>query len=336
MERTEENTRASGPVMAIEGHYLDWPAIFGGCVVAVAVGTVFTGFGGALGLSTISAKPGEGSFNFMLIISAVWIVITLVSSYMAGGYVAGRMRRRVDQATADEVTVRDGINGLVVWALGIVATAFLLGAAVSTTIHAAGSVISGAGAVASTVASTAGAIVGDAASGAVVAVGAVASKADPMSYTSSALLRPNTVATGTNDAAATATQTAAILANVLKTGSIADDEKAYLVSAVSAATGATQPEASAKVDAAVTAATNAKADAEKAVADAKAKADQVAADAKAAAIKTAEVARVSTILSAFLLASAALVAAAASYVGAVRGGRHRDEGRIFGGFAYRG
>lgn len=336
MERTEENTRASGPVKAIEGHYLDWPAIFGGGVVAVAVGTVFTGFGGALGLSSISAKPGEGSFNFMLILSAFWIVVTLVASYMAGGYIAGRMRRRVDQASADEVTVRDGINGLVVWALGIVATAFLLGAALSTTISAAGSVVSGAGAVAGTVATTAGTIVGDATSGVAKAVGDVAAKVDPTSYINATLLRPGTVGTGTTDTAATAAQTAAILGNVLKTGTIADDEKAYLVSAVSAATGATQPEASAKVEAAVTAVTNARAEAEKAVADAKAKADQIVADAKAAAIKVAEVARVSTILSAFLLAAAALVAAAAAYVGAVRGGRHRDEGRIFGGFAYRG
>jgi hypothetical protein len=70
--------------------------------------------------------------------------------------------------------------------------------------------------------------------------------------------------------------------------------------------------------------------------DAKAEADRLAQEATDAAIAAAEVARVSTILTAFILAAAALVAGAASYVGAVRGGRHRDEGRIFGGFAYRG
>lgn len=101
-------------------------------------------------------------------------------------------------------------------------------------------------------------------------------------------------------------------------------------------TGATPAEAATRVDAAITATQTARSDAEKGLADAKAEADRLAADAKAVAIKAAEVARVSAILSAFLLASAAMVAAAAAYIGAVRGGRHRDEGRIFGGFAYRG
>ena len=44
---------------------------------------------------------------------------SLVASYLAGGYIAGRMRRRVESATDDEVTARDGINGLVVGASGL-------------------------------------------------------------------------------------------------------------------------------------------------------------------------------------------------------------------------
>jgi len=115
MERTEQNTLLSAPDKVLEGSYPDWPAIFGGGVVAVAIASVFTGFGAALGLSTLSANPGEGSFNLMLILSAIWIMATLVTSYMAGGYIAGRMRRRVASVSADEVTARDGLNGQPLW-----------------------------------------------------------------------------------------------------------------------------------------------------------------------------------------------------------------------------
>jgi len=339
MERTEQNTLLSAPDRVLEGSYLDWAAILGGGVVAVAIASVFTGFGAALGLSTISAEPGEGSFNVMLILSAFWVVVTLVASYMAGGYIAGRMRRRVDSVGADEVTARDGLNGLVVWGLGILVSVFVLGAAVSTTVATVGAVASGAGGVAGTVVQATGTVVAEAAKGAITAAAGVVqgdATVGPMDYLNRTLLRPNAVGTVPADPATMAGDTAAILGNVLKTGEISDPERAYLVSAVMISTGATPAEAATRVDAAITATQTARSDAEKGFADAKAAADKLATEAEAVAIKAAEVARVSAILSAFLLASAAMVAAAAAYVGAVRGGRHRDEGRIFGGFAYRG
>lgn len=58
-------------------------------------------------------------------------------------------------------------------------------------------------------------------------------------------------------------------------------------------------------------------------------------EAKQQAVDAAEQARVTGILSAFLLAASALIAAAAAYIGAVRGGRDRDEGRVWGGLSYR-
>ncbi len=339
MERTEEDTLFSAPDKVLDGSYMDWDAILGGGVVAVAIASVFTGFGTALGLSTISAEPGEGSFNMMLILSAFWVVITLVASYMAGGYIAGRMRRRVDFGSADEVTARDGLNGLVVWGLGIIVSVFLLGNAVSTTVATVGTAASNAGAVVGTVVQATGTAMAEAAGGAIsAAAGAVQGyeTTDPMDYLNRTLLRPSAAGTTTVDLARMAGDTAAIFGNVLKTGEISDPERAYLVSAVITSTGATPAEAATRVDAAIVATQTARSDAEKALADAKAAADKLVADAEAVAIEVAEVARVSAILSAFLLASAAIVAAAAAYVGAVRGGRHRDEGRIFGGFAYRG
>jgi len=339
MERTVEQERASGPAQTLEGSYIDWTAVFGGGVVAVAVASVFTAFGAAIGLSTISAEPGEGGFNVMVILSAVWIVVSLVASYAAGGYIAGRMRRRVDTVTADELTARDGINGLVVWGLGIVASVFLLGTVVTTTLTAAGQVASAAGSAAGSVATTAGSVVGGVAQSAVSAAGAMlpqTAQANTVDYLSDRLLRPAQVDVTTSDPAAIASSSAAILGNVALTGEVTEAERAYLISAVVATTNATQPEAATRVDEAIDAAKTSRSDATQFAADAQAEAEWLAQEAADAAIAAAEIARISAILTAFILASAAMVAAAASYVGAVRGGRHRDEGRIFGGFAYRG
>ena len=112
MERNETTIVAPRAPVA---SYIDWPAIIAGAVIAAAIGGLLTTFGAAIGFSTISAEKGEGSFSLWAVVTALWLVITLVLSYLAGGYVAGRMRRRSDEATADEVSTRDGVNGLVVW-----------------------------------------------------------------------------------------------------------------------------------------------------------------------------------------------------------------------------
>ncbi|NUB43067.1 hypothetical protein GEU84_001600 [Fertoebacter nigrum] len=330
-------TAAAAPAQVLDGSYVDWPAIFAGAVVSVAVATLFTTFGAALGLSSLP-DPGEG-FSFMLIVSALWVVVTLVASYMTGGYIAGRMRRRVDKASADEVTVRDGINGLVVWGLGTIAGLVLLSAAVSATVSAVGTAASVAGQTVGTVATAAGSVVGGAAQGALAAVGAAVPEdavEDPVGYISDTLMRPDQVPAGTANTEEMARQTAAILGNVLRTGEISDSERAYLVSAVAAQTGLSPAEVNTRVDQAIEGAQTARAEAAQLVTDAQAEAERLAAEAEQLAQDAAETARVSAILTAFLLTAASLVAAAAAYIGAVRGGRHRDEGRIFGGLAYRG
>ena len=330
MERTLETTRSSAPEKLLEGSYLDWPAILGGAVVAIAVGTVFTTFGAVLGLSVISAERGEGSFNVMLILSAIWIVVTMVASYMTGGYIAGRMRRRVDSASPDEVSARDGLNGLVVWGVGVIVSVMLVHGAVSTSLSAAGSVAAAAGSVAQTAATIAGDVAGGAAQGAVQAAGNEEGglMANPMDYITSTLLRPAEVApaTATGTAMAPSDYSAdvgSILTNAALTGEVTDAERAYLASAVAAQAGIPPAEAATRVDTAVAAAQKMRTDAAAAIAQA-----------KDAAIEAAEVARISAILAAFFAAATALIAAVAAHSGAVKGGMHRDEGRLFGGFAH--
>ncbi len=330
MERTLETTRGSAPERPLEGSYLDWPAILGGAVIAVAVGTVFTTFGAVLGLSVISAERGEGSFDVMLIVSAIWIVVTMVASYMAGGYIAGRMRRRVDSASPDEVSTRDGLNGLVVWGVGVIVSAMLVHGAASTSLSAAGAVASAAGSVAQTAATVAGDVAGGAAQGAVQAAGEEGGGvlANPVDFVTSSLLRPAQVAPAAPAGAATApadysADVVSILGNVAMTGKVTDAERTYLASAVAAQAGIPAAEAATRVDTAVAAAQKIRTDAEAAIAEA-----------KQAAIDAAEVARISAILAAFFAAATALIAAVAAHSGAVKGGKHRDEGRLFSGFAH--
>ena len=56
---------------AAQGSYVDWAAILGGAVVAVALGLLATGFGAALGLTAISAQEGQGSGLLGVIIFAL-------------------------------------------------------------------------------------------------------------------------------------------------------------------------------------------------------------------------------------------------------------------------
>ena len=327
------------PGTSVDGSYVDWPAIFAGSVVAVAIGLLLATFGAALGLSAITLDGTDDSSTLELILTGLWLVLTLVAAYLAGGYIAGRMRRRVEAADKDEVTARDGINGLVVWGLGTIVTAMLVANVVSFTATTAGNVAAGAGQAVGAVTQAAGTAVGGLASGVANAAGAVVPndvQNDPTDFLSNQLLRPAQVDPTAVEPAELAQQTASIVANAYRTGEVSDADRAYLASAVAARTDLTQPQAEARVDQVITDAQDARQQAADAIETAKAEAAQLAEEAKATAIEAARKARNAAILTAFALAAAALIAAASAMAGAVHGGRDRDAGRIFAGLRYHG
>lgn len=349
--------------------YVDWAAIFAGAAVASGVMVVLTTFAGGLGLSSFSVDDGGDISAVWLVITALFIIISMVASYMLGGYITGRMRRPTGAATRDESTVRDGLNGLVVWGLGTVVSALLLagvisggakvvGSAAETAVQTAGNVIGGtaqgAGQLAGGVISGAGQAVSGLAQGAGQAVAPSVDqmlpqglKANPLDYITDTLLRTdgqgNTASNQqTQDIAAFQRQIGGILGNLLTTGEISDADRAWLTNQVASRTGLSQNDAQTRVNQSVDRVQSLRADAQtkvdeaqKAIADIKAQAEKTAQEAKTQAIDAAEKARTTGILTAFLLAASALVAAVAAYIGAVHGGRHRDEGRIWGGLAYR-
>lgn len=333
------NTTLPTSTTPTDGSYVDWPAIFAGAVVAVAIAMLMAGFGTALGLSSITLDGTDQSSTFELVLTALWLVLTLIAAYLAGGYIAGRMRRRVEAATADEITTRDGINGLVVWGLGTILSAVLLSNVVSIAANTAGAVASGAGQAAGAMVQAAGTAAGGIASGAANVAGAAMPDTagnDPTEYLSNQLLRPAQVDAAASDPAQLAQQTGSIVANIYRTGEVSDEDRAYMASAVAARTNLTRPEANARVDQVIADAQAARQQAADAIETAKAEAQQLADAAEAAATEAARVARNAGILTSFVLAAAALIAGIAAFVGAVRGGRDRDAGRTAYGLRYHG
>lgn len=346
-------------------NYVDLGAVIAGTVVAVGATIVFSTFGAAIGLGSISFDEGSIS-TFGLILTALFVVISMVLVYMLGGYISGRLRRRVDAASVDEVKVRDGLHGLVVWGLGTILSALVVASAVTgtvravgvaagTTLEAAGSAVGGvaqgAGQLAGGVVSGAGQLLGGAAQGAGQAIAPSLEESmpqgltsNPIDYISGTLLRPAQAVPGpaTGEPGNAEKEIGQILAEVIRTGEINDADKAYLRQVVAAQTGLSPDEVDARVTEAeqraqmIRTAAQEKVDAAQAkLEEMKAEAQKALDEAKAKAEQAAEEARVAGILTAFLLAASALVAAAAAYIGAVRGGEHRDEGRIWGGLAHR-
>jgi hypothetical protein len=316
--------------------YIDWPAIIAGIVVASAISLVLLTFGSAIGLNFTNFNAADDVAPIWIAIAAAtWLLWVQISSFMAGGYLTGRMRKRHHDATEDESDVRDGAHGLLVWA-----GALVLGAVIA---------VGGIGAAASAIGNAAGTLTTAASN---VAEGA-GSNLDPNAYFTDMLFRPMATApvedsaaeapaapaapaatTGT-DAATTAPAAATtpapaaaapavtaelpadttairgeagrIFAQSALSGELAADDRAYLVQAVSANTGMPQAEAEARVDQVV------------AAIDA----------AKAEAVEVAEAARKMTVLGAFLVAASLLVSAVGAYWAAQKGGNHRDKNIAF-------
>lgn len=106
--------------------YVDWGAIFAGSAVAVATFTVFAAFGSAIGLALVpSASDDRVAATGLLVAAALWALWVQLSSYMAGGYITGRLRQRIGDAKPNEVELRDGAHGLVMWAVGAVLSSLI-------------------------------------------------------------------------------------------------------------------------------------------------------------------------------------------------------------------
>jgi len=298
------------PIGAPGSSYVEWSAIIAGAVVASAIIVLMTAFGSAIGLSLVSPYHGSSPALFYVAL-ALWFTWITVSSFVAGGYLAGRLRRPIDGATQHEVHVRDGAHGLVVWALAVVVgtslATFSLSSAV-TTLSLSSAAKGGAD------------VAKPSAAGMAPNAGL---SLDPMGYEIDALFRsdaalapPRSAPTGKNASAgggAATTGGAAletpreevsrILAMTAANGALSKEDRAYLAHVLASRAGLSQADAEKRLDAL---------------------SERMNASAEKIRAAT-EIARKSGILLAFLATASMVLGAAAAWWGAGVGGRHRDE-----------
>ena len=99
--------------------YVEWGAVVGGAVAALATGLVLLNFGAAIGLASVSPFTSTATgLKAVGIGAAFWFLLVTVWSFALGGYLAGRLRHRWNDATPNEVEFRDSAHGLLVWSPG--------------------------------------------------------------------------------------------------------------------------------------------------------------------------------------------------------------------------
>lgn len=271
---------------------VDWGAILAGVAVATAITFVMAAFGSGIGLSLASPYEGASPMTHAIAL-ALWVLWITVASYAAGGYVCGRLRRRNVDMPRDEVEVRDGAHGLVVWATSMLIVALAAGSSLYD--------------------------VGKAGVDAASQQAQKAGMTNPVDYRVDTLMRgdgdlrmggaptmgrPGAIAPApAMNMADTRQIVSRIIARGQATGEISDPDRAYLANVLSSGSGVNPQDARARVEAVA----------------------QQVRDDNARAKEAMDKARKAGILASFIAGAAMLLAAASAWGGATLGGRHRDE-----------
>lgn len=125
-ETISPQTAINDPMEQSPASYVEWEPILAGTAIASAITIVLTGFGSAIGLSLVSPFKGSGvSGTALAVATGLWVIWVGLSSLIAGCYLTGRLRKTAQDAKPEEVHLRDGAHGLVVWSLSILIGAIL-------------------------------------------------------------------------------------------------------------------------------------------------------------------------------------------------------------------
>jgi len=261
-----------------------WQAIIAGAFVAVAVSLILLALGSGLGFASVSPWSDRGvSATTFTVTTAIWLIVMQWISAGFGGYIAGRLRIRWVGTHTHEVFFRDTAHGLVTWAVATV----LIAAIVATSFVSA----LGGGVRA----------VSDVASAGVR--GAMSAVSSPGSIYSIDKLFRSAASASAPAAGDPRIEAGHIIANAAVTGSVSDEDRAYLADVVAAKSGVSQADAQKRVDDFIATAMQA---------EAKVKAE-------------ADTARKAAAEASIYMALSLLVGAFIASVAAALGGRLRDE-----------
>lgn len=217
-ERSSISTRRTDKISAV---YLGWTPIVAGAIVATAVSSVFLAFGTGIGLVVASSSATwRDTSSILALLAGLWLLVTSITSFGLGAYLAGVLRPTLGVTTPHEVEFRDGVHGLLVWGIAIlVGTALTLATARTNALRFD------------------------------VGVPTASNTESFLAFELDRLLRSDQMpgTTNINNSELRAQATRIIASGVDRTG-ITPDDRAYLVRAVMARTGVTPPEAEVRVD----------------------------------------------------------------------------------------
>jgi hypothetical protein len=281
---------------------VSWAAIFAGAAAAAALSLILLMLGFGLGLSAIAPWSTSAAATTVGITAFIWLAITQILASGMGGYLAGRLRVKWARLHGAEVYFRDTAHGMLSWAIATLVTAAFLGSTISGIIgggaQLAGETVKAGVSTAAQSAAVAGANANQSGDGGNIA-----------SYFVDKLFRTDQ-ASPNNDPAQVASEAGRIMVNSLRTGTLADDDKAYLARLVAERTDMSQAEA------------------EKRVTDVYTEASESLENVKNQAKEAADAARKAAAASALWMFVALLIGAFFASLAAVWGGRRRDSSAI--------
>jgi signal transduction histidine kinase len=221
MRTTAPSTSTIAPIIALR-----WGPVIAGALSAAALAFVLHSFAAAIGFAASSTAPTWRDASFALwFASGLYLVLAALASYGLGGYVAGRLRPSLAAAADDgETEMRDGVHGLLVWALATLLTAVVAFAAAQSLTRLA--------------APSAGS------SGPAVSVGGENIIAYDLDRLFRAERRPNG-----DDLTYARSEAARILLTAAGHSGVSTEDRGYLARLVAARTGVAGPEAERRVDA---------------------------------------------------------------------------------------
>ena len=131
----QEEVTAGGVPAAEDRWNLRWSSIIAGAFAAAALSFILVSFGVTIGLGISSSSPTwRDSSSALALLSGLYLILQAIVSFAFGGYIAGRTTPPAfaPATVEDDGERRDGLHGLISWALAV-----LLGAALLTILGAA-------------------------------------------------------------------------------------------------------------------------------------------------------------------------------------------------------
>ena len=103
-----------------------WPAAFAGSIAAAAIIFLLLTLGAGVGLSLTTAPAlVHGQAPTFLTLGAIYFLAAQTFGFAVGGYIAGRLVGYLPEPDKEE-EFRSSAHGLVVWGIGVVATATMI------------------------------------------------------------------------------------------------------------------------------------------------------------------------------------------------------------------